>query len=101
MAAAIASGFAAAGAICNAPASRGEATAQAQASSGRPAQDSKDRMTTTLSSSRVMGKSENSEYSANRSSTTTHAQARDKRTRSAAERIEPNGSDGESTMASP
>src|SRR5688500_3974189 len=101
MAPAIASGFTSAVASCNAPASRGEATAQAQSRSDRPAHDSKDRMTTTLSSSRVSGKSENAEYSANRSSTTTYVLAREHRTRSAGERSDPNGSDGESTMTKP
>ena len=82
-------------------ASRGGATAQAQAAPGRPAQDSNDRITTTLSSSSASGKSENSENSANRSSTTTAVHARDKRTASAGERIDPSGFDGESMTANP
>ena len=81
--------------------SRGEATAQAQDISGTPAHDSNDRTTTTLSSSNASGNSENSENSANRSSTTTQVQARDNRTASAGETIDPNGFDGDSMTTSP
>jgi hypothetical protein len=79
----------------------GGATAQAQEISGRPAHGAKDRITMTLSSSRASGRRENSEYSANRSSMTTYVHARDNRTVSAGETIDPSGFDGESMMARP
>src|SRR5687768_13975748 len=101
MATAIAAGSTAGCSCSSRWASRGGATAQVQAASGRPAQDSNDRITTTLSSSSASGKSENSENSANLSSTTTAVHARDKRTASAGERIDPSGLDGESMTANP
>src|SRR5215217_2320554 len=79
----------------------GGATAQAQEISGIPAHGAKDRITMTLSSSRASGRRENSEYSANRSSMTTYVHARDNRTVSAGETIDPSGFDGESMMARP
>src|SRR3954451_5782734 len=101
MAPAIASGLTTVVASSNASANLGGATAQAQEISGKPDHDANDRNTTTLSSSRARGRTENSENSANRSSMKTHEHARDNRTTSAGEMIDPSGFDGESMMASP
>src|SRR4051794_18056344 len=97
----MASGLTAVAGSPNASANPCGATAQAQEISGKPDHDANDRITTTLSSSRASGRTENSENSANRSSITTPVHARDNRTASAGEMIDPSGFDGESMTASP
>src|SRR4051794_16493642 len=97
----MASGLTAVAVSANASANSGRATAQAQEISGKPDHDANDRITMTLSSSRASGRTENSENSANLSSITTPVQARDNRTASAGEMIDPSGFEGESMMASP